>query len=448
MSSSETTGPVLFHAGDVTPPSIVSRQTADLDGDGLIDAVHVSFSEPVSDAAVTAASFDVEGATLTGEAFSSTTRGTADDADIYITFTGNASYTTASLPSLTVTAGGVRDLSANSIAPREPSPPPTELPRRSSSARRTTLTPTGSSTRCTSTSASRSPTPRFTAAGFNVQRRDPDGRGLQLDHRGDAADDSDVYITFTENASYTTASLPTLTVTMERSGTLLQSDPRQWTRRFHRWSSPALWGLVTRDTNGNGYVDRLELTFSENVQESTIVPELRRVLRQHRRGGGRRVSGNALILVDLADGVLYTDALPALTIAPAGIEDVSGNPNSPVVATSPPMAPPCHHRRLLLPGSTTISVRFSEPVDTSNVGSGDLVVGTSPTETSRPEAPRLWPSMGTDADASVDATATLVSDAAIVVGDLGADTVAPAAGQIYDPANNAASVTARIIGQQ
>jgi len=69
-------------------PSIVSRQTADLDADGYIDAVKITFSESVDDGTITAgaAGFAIAGAS--GLAFASTTNGdVANNSYIYITFT-------------------------------------------------------------------------------------------------------------------------------------------------------------------------------------------------------------------------------------------------------------------------------------------------------------------------------------------------------------------------
>ncbi|MEW6201994.1 MAG: hypothetical protein AB1546_08465, partial [bacterium] len=97
--------------GDNTPPSIISRDTFDLNSNGYIDALHITFDELIMDSSVTAANFDVQ--TVTGEAFSSTTNGdTVDDADIYITFADDI-LNTGATPTLTYTAGTLKDLSNN-----------------------------------------------------------------------------------------------------------------------------------------------------------------------------------------------------------------------------------------------------------------------------------------------------------------------------------------------
>ena len=87
--------------------------------------------------------------------------------------------------------------------------------------------------------------------------------------------------------------------------------------------------LTTSDTDGDGYIDRLIAAFDENVDDTTIV------------GGNFSTSsgtvstvvddgssGDAVIWVNLTDGVLLTDAIPTLTIAAGGLEDVPGNANA------------------------------------------------------------------------------------------------------------------------
>lgn len=100
-----SSGPVA--ATDATAPRIIAKETADLDGDGYIDAIHVIFSEAIQDATVSAGDWDVAG--VGGEAFSSTTNGdTANDADIYITFTDGV-LDTGATPDVTYTQGTLAD---------------------------------------------------------------------------------------------------------------------------------------------------------------------------------------------------------------------------------------------------------------------------------------------------------------------------------------------------
>jgi len=101
-------------ATDTAAPVILSKETADLDNDGSIDAIHITFSEAIDDSTVTASDWDVAG--VTGEAFSSTTNGdTADDADIYITFNDGV-LDTGATPDVTYTQGTLADAAANLLA--------------------------------------------------------------------------------------------------------------------------------------------------------------------------------------------------------------------------------------------------------------------------------------------------------------------------------------------
>ncbi|MBI9087201.1 MAG: DUF2341 domain-containing protein, partial [Desulfobacterales bacterium] len=106
------------YAIDTNTPTIQSMETADLDGDGTIDAVHVTFSEAVDDSTIVANDWDVDG--VTGEAFSSTTNGdTANDADIYITFEDGV-LDTGATPDVTYsqddpTDADVTDLAGNKL---------------------------------------------------------------------------------------------------------------------------------------------------------------------------------------------------------------------------------------------------------------------------------------------------------------------------------------------
>ncbi len=98
---------------DITSPTIVSRETCDLNGNGYIDAVYITFSENIDDTSVYVSSIDVSG--VSGEAFTGTTNGdTADNDEIYVTVTDGV-LSTGETPDLIFTEEALRDLSANGI---------------------------------------------------------------------------------------------------------------------------------------------------------------------------------------------------------------------------------------------------------------------------------------------------------------------------------------------
>ena len=100
---------------------MLSRETADLDSDGFIDALHITFSEAIRDASVEASDFTVTAPAVTALAFNATAGGdTADDEDIYLTFADSV-HDTGITPSLAFAQSGatdVEDLAAatNSLA--------------------------------------------------------------------------------------------------------------------------------------------------------------------------------------------------------------------------------------------------------------------------------------------------------------------------------------------
>ena len=109
---------------DITPPLMDAVETVDndvdngLDANGYLDAVHIIFSENILDATVVADDFDVE--VVSDESFTSTTHSdTADDDDIYITFTEGTAWLTDGLPEVTYTvgaSGALTDHAGNPLA--------------------------------------------------------------------------------------------------------------------------------------------------------------------------------------------------------------------------------------------------------------------------------------------------------------------------------------------
>lgn len=100
---------------DVVVPTITSRETQDLDVDGRIDAVKITFNKAISDATVVAVDFDVAG--YADEAFSGTTNSdVANNNVIYITFTEGLTLDTGAVPNVTYTIGTLADAVGNPVA--------------------------------------------------------------------------------------------------------------------------------------------------------------------------------------------------------------------------------------------------------------------------------------------------------------------------------------------
>jgi hypothetical protein len=89
-------------------PVITSAETRDLDQDGYLDAVKLTFSKSIKDSTVNAAAFDVAG--YSAEAFTSTTAGdTPDNNVIYITFAESGTADTGVKPIIAYMQGTLED---------------------------------------------------------------------------------------------------------------------------------------------------------------------------------------------------------------------------------------------------------------------------------------------------------------------------------------------------
>ncbi|PHS11806.1 MAG: hypothetical protein COA78_08945 [Blastopirellula sp.] len=103
---------------DNIAPTVTSIETVDIDSDGYIDAIHITFSEAVDDSTINTNDWNITG--VTGAAFSSTTNSdTANDTDIYITFT-DAVLDTGITPNVSYAQGTLADPSGNLLASNNP----------------------------------------------------------------------------------------------------------------------------------------------------------------------------------------------------------------------------------------------------------------------------------------------------------------------------------------
>ena len=204
-------------------------------------------------------------------------------------------------------------------------------------------------------------------------------------------------------------------------------------------TGPAVATLTTQDTNGDGYVDRLVVSLSENVNAATIVPGSYSVSAGSISGVvDNGVPGDAVIWVNLVDGVLPTDAAPTLSIAAGGIQDLAGNANAAVSNfVSADGAPPVIMSATSTVGSTTLTVTFSEPVGTAAGPAGSLVAADFVYGNVFGGGATGIASMGADAD-GLDRVVTVTVNSPFVLGDFAADTIHAAAGLIYDGAGNTA----------
>jgi hypothetical protein len=141
---------------------------------------------------------------------------------------------------------------------------------------------------------------------------------------------------------------------------------------FTTSTPPAPSSLVTADTDADGFIDRLILTFDRPMNEATLSPALFSLSSGSISGvtddGG---AGNPIIWVNLTDGILGTGAEPRLSIQAGAIRDTGGTPNAQVSAfPSTDGAAPRLMYTLAVVGERSVFVRFSEPVNHSGAPLG------------------------------------------------------------------------------
>ena len=113
-------GEIAFKV-DTVVPTCATRETADLDSDGYLDALYLTCSEAILDSSIHVSDFTTASPDVGAFAFSSTTNSdTADDADFYLTFT-DGTHHGGITPTLTYTQDSptdndVTDLAGNKLA--------------------------------------------------------------------------------------------------------------------------------------------------------------------------------------------------------------------------------------------------------------------------------------------------------------------------------------------
>lgn len=89
--------------------SLASAMTQDLDEDGKIDAVKLTFSGDIKDSTVAAGEFTIEG--YGGISFGGTANGdTANNSVMYLVFAEGSTYDSGAMPEITYTAGNIEDM--------------------------------------------------------------------------------------------------------------------------------------------------------------------------------------------------------------------------------------------------------------------------------------------------------------------------------------------------
>ena len=303
-------------ATDRASPMVIDRNTADLDGDGFIDAIHITFTEAIQDLTVEASDFTVSSPSVTGLTFSPTAGGdTANDADIYLTFNDGASHSGAT-PLLAYTESAVTDVED------------------AAGNRLGTFAAVSTTDKAAPVLLS-SDTADLDADGWidavhlrfsepivdaTLVANDWDVAGVTLESftsttNGDLADDGDVYITFDDGA-LDTAAQPTVDYTTDSP-----TDPDLQDAAGNPLSdivaapsddmaAPVVVALETADSNGDGWIDAVHVTFNEPILDTTVIANDWDVLGVDGESFSSTTNGDtandADIYITFTDGVLDT----------------------------------------------------------------------------------------------------------------------------------------------
>ena len=348
---------------------MLSAITVDGNADGYLDAIRITLSEPGADASLPGAVFTAAGASVTG------TGATPDDAMIDVLIVDGV-LAGDDQPAVSYSGGSLADLVGNLLLPAGP------------------LVPVdGASPVLWSATGGEGSLPQAgidaddsVTMVFNEDTTQPatidtilalSGGHSWLD--GSGAIGSAVWTdarTLLVTLS-TASSLPTITVgdTITLDGVTIQdlaANPGiglQASAIGGTFTPPILTSVATADADADGYVDRLVVTFSTAVDETTAVASRFTVSTP-----GTVVSvvddgtpADAVIWVKLADDRLSTGDTPSLSLDAAAILDSFGTPSLPVSGVvAADSAPPVSLLTLAAAGRHAVYVRFSEEVAASD----------------------------------------------------------------------------------
>ncbi len=374
-------------AGDSLPPNITARETADCDSDGYIDAIHIIFDEFILDTTVNSANFTISGVGALN-AFSSSPLpcvDTANDEDIYLTFTDGVKNT-AFAPAVRYVTSGLTDLSGNPLATEGAATtstdkaPPVIIAASTGEAAGTengfvdTIKLTYSEPVNVTTGARN----EFSVAALpsNTLTAPNCVAGC-----GSGTANITLSVTNAQNAgAYDTDETPANIIYTVGAANIVEDimgndAPSQTFSTITDGAGPVIISAVTADTDPNGYLDTILFTFSENISYPT--PEIddwgltdadTTDLKTPLTNGNVTVSGANTITITLADNIGSTGA-PTYTYTQSGsndVEDSLGNktPNKAATTATDGAAP------------VLMSVSSNKQISGGNLQSGTILTMT------------------------------------------------------------------------
>lgn len=259
-----TIGPSNTTTVDVEAPIVVNQsavQTMDLNSNGYIDAVKITFTntsagtpDAIDDSTVNVANFAVGGAS--GLAFSATTNGdTANNSVIYLTFTDSV-LDSGQRPTVAYTPGSLADRAGNTLLSfswqaTDKAPP---IALSSVTADSNANGKLDSLVVTMSEDVGSGALTGFSVTGYTVSSASRTASAT-------------ITINLTEGSSYDTRQTPLITYT---PGNLtdtasVANSAASFTLTPTDSAKPIMVSAVTKDTNSNGFLDQIKATFSEDL---------------------------------------------------------------------------------------------------------------------------------------------------------------------------------------
>ncbi|MBN1621957.1 MAG: fibronectin type III domain-containing protein [Endomicrobiales bacterium] len=151
-------------------------------------------------------------------------------------------------------------------------------------------------------------------------------------------------------------------------------------------AKPTVASRETIDSDIDGYIDAIKITFSESVKDSNIHIESFDIQgiddETFSSDAFGDVANNKVIYITFSDGILTTDKTPTLTIQEGALTDLNGNPieYSPATPSSDRAAPAilsavASDESILVPGvdgDDTVVITFSEETIQPNITSSNI----------------------------------------------------------------------------
>ncbi|PCI24587.1 hypothetical protein COB57_04175 [Candidatus Peregrinibacteria bacterium] len=355
---------------DSIVPTITSRHTQDLDSDGQIDAIKITFSENISDTTIQASDFSITG--YAGLSFSSFTNGDAANNNIiYITFTESGSSDSGAIPSVTYTKGTLTDAAGNFLVTTSVISTDLSTPVLLSRVTQDTNAD-GVQDGVLLTFSETMDASQVTSASFEIQTQD---LVALTETYSDGTDDATLLLTYTGGNAFDTDDLTRVKILntnfKDMNGNALAVD------NDFVSATDAVAPVFSVSTGIATGTPTMNITFSEKVDSSADDFTVWTLSDSLTANGISTLDGTAAVAVlNISTSFTNTALTPTLTYTAGDIVDTSGNtlPTSSKVATdtmSPYILSISIHDDTIDGNIDQARVTYSENIDTGTVQVSD-----------------------------------------------------------------------------